>query len=96
MAQFDIAVLVGLPCLKPLALHPVVGQRRLVALGKSHTAFRLRLWQSLHRCGEAIHPVFEGNSAQLPQRVLKPLAQALETLRTANRKYPQFEYVSTK
>lgn len=85
MALFHVPVLVGLPCLYPLALHPVVGQQRLVALGKCHPAFRLRLWQPLHRCGEAICPVFAGNSAQLPQRVLKTFAQALETLRTANR-----------
>lgn len=49
MALFDIAVLVGLPRLNPLALHPVVSQQRLVALGESHAAFRRRLRQPLHR-----------------------------------------------
>jgi hypothetical protein len=85
VALFHVPILVGLAGLNPLALHPVVGQQRLVAPGESHAALGLSLRQPLHGRRQAIRPVLAGNSAQFPQRILEPLAQALETLRVADR-----------
>src|SRR5262249_16541370 len=76
MALLGVAVLVGLPDLDGLAGHAVVGQQRPVTLREQLGVSRL-----MDRQTHAVGAVLQRYAAQLPQGILKGLAEALETLR---------------
>lgn len=77
----DVAVLMRLPGLDPLPLHPVVREQRLVPPRELRLAVEI-----VDRCTEPVRAVTLRHPAQLPQRVLEPLAQTGEALRVANRR----------
>ena len=79
MGLFHIPVLVCLSCLSATGAHPEVSQQRLIALGE---LFPL---QVLDCRREPVGPVLLGQRPQLPQRVLKPQAEALKRLTETQR-----------
>jgi hypothetical protein len=80
MPLLDVAVLVGVIRLDLLADQTVMSQQPLIALREL-----LLLRQVVHRRAQPIRAVPLRHGAQLPQRVLQPFAQALETLRKTDR-----------
>ena len=80
VALLDVAVLVGAGRVDRLPGQAVVPQQRLVAALED-----LRLGPRRHRRGQAVGAVDLGHAAQLPQRVLQPLAEALEALGETDR-----------
>jgi hypothetical protein len=80
VALLGVAVLVGLAGLDRLPLQPVVLQQPLV-MPLEH----LGLGPRRHRRGEPVGAVDLRRPAHLPQRVLQPLAQALQALGKAER-----------
>jgi hypothetical protein len=76
----DVTVLVGLARLDRLALQPVVIQQPLV-MSLEH----LRLGPRRYGRGQPVGAVDLGRTAQLPQPILQPLAEALQALREAQR-----------
>jgi hypothetical protein len=80
VALLDVAVLVGAGRVDRLPGQAVVPQQRLVAALE-----HLRLGPRRHRRGQAVGAVDLGHAAQLPQRVLQPLAEALEALGETDR-----------
>jgi hypothetical protein len=80
VALLGVAVLVGLARLDGLALETVVPQQGLVSLGERRP---FSAWR--HGGRQPVGAVELGHAAQLEQGVLKPLAQALETLGEADR-----------
>ena len=81
MALLHIAVLVPLARLDGLGLQAVMREQRLVPLLERLLSFDA--W--LHRCRQPIGAVALRYAAQFPQRVLHPLAEALQALRKADR-----------
>jgi hypothetical protein len=81
MALLDIAVLVGVARLDGLTLQLVVPQQRLVASGEKRRACGPRR----NGGGQPIGAVPLRDTAQFPQRVLQPFAQALVALRETDR-----------
>jgi hypothetical protein len=81
VALLRIAVLVGLASIDGLPTQSVMAQQRLIALLEH---FRLRL-PRLHRRRQPVGAMHCRHAAQLPQRILQPLAQALQALRKTNR-----------
>jgi hypothetical protein len=79
VALLGIAVLVTLPGIDRLRLHPVVGHQGRIPAGKLRGAGRL------HRQAHTIGAVHGRHPAQGPDRVLETSAKALETLREAER-----------
>jgi hypothetical protein len=76
----DVAVLVAVGGLGLLADESVMTEQPLIPLGEL-----LPLRQVVHRRTQPIRPVPPRHGPQLPQGVLQPFAQALETLREADR-----------
>lgn len=81
MPLFDVAVLVRMVRLDLLPAHPEMRQQRLVTLCEL-----LLLGKIVHGRAHAVAAVTLRHATQLPQRVLQSLAQALETLRKADRR----------
>jgi hypothetical protein len=81
VALLHVTVLVGMPRLDRLARETVVPQQRLVTLRERRRAFRP--WRDRRR--QAIRPMQLRHAAQLPQRVLQAVAEALVALREADR-----------
>jgi hypothetical protein len=80
MRRLDIAVLVRLPRLNPLAHQSVMRQQRLIALAELPP-----LRQVVDRRTHPVAAVPLRHAAQLRQRILQTDAQTLETLAVANR-----------
>jgi hypothetical protein len=80
MPLLDVAVLVAVAGLNLLPDESVVRQQSLIALGE---LFPFR--QVVHGRAQPIRPVPQRHAAQFRQRVLQPVAQALEALRKADR-----------
>ena len=77
----DIAVLVCQPGAVGRRLHAVMGQQRLVVLGKVVPTLTIEV---THRGAEVVGTMPLWHAADLPQTALQPLAQRLETLREAH------------
>ncbi len=77
----DVAVLVGVSGLNLLPHESVMLQQSLITLPEL-----LALRGVVHGQAHAIGPVPRRHTAQLPQRILQTFAQALETLREADRR----------
>jgi hypothetical protein len=80
MTLLDVAVLVGLPGSNGLGLQAVMGQKRPVSLREP-----LGIGVGLDRGAEAVGAVLPWDPSQFPQGVLQPVAEALPTLREADR-----------
>src|ERR1035441_10796592 len=80
MPLFHIAVLVAMTSLGLLALQPVEAHQALVTIREL-----CRISHVVDRRREPVGAVPMRHFAQLPQRVLQPLAQALKTLGKAYR-----------
>lgn len=80
MALFHIAIFVRLRRINRLPLQSVILQQFLIPLLKRRPVTARR-----HRRGQRIGAMDLGDAAQLSQGVLQPVAQALITLRKANR-----------
>jgi hypothetical protein len=87
----DIPVLMSLAGSDLLSVDTVMLEKRLIARRELVT-----LTGVVDCRRQAVRPMTPGHPAQLPQRVLKPLAQALEAFRKADRPRLPVEYVSTK
>ena len=79
MGLFHIPVLVSLSCLGATRAHPEVVQQPLIALGE---LFPLQVVDGRRK---PVCSVFLGQRPQLPQRVLKPQAEALKGLTETQR-----------
>ena len=79
MALFGISILMGLAGVDGLSFQAIVGQQGAVMLLEQFTIAKV-----VHRGGEPIGAVHLGNPSQFPEGILKPLAEALETLRKAD------------
>jgi hypothetical protein len=77
----DVAVLIGVGCLNLLPYESIMTQQSLVAL-RELLPFR----GVVHRQAHPVGSVPRRHASQLPQRVLQTFAQALETLREADRR----------
>jgi hypothetical protein len=81
MPLLDVAVLVRMVRLNLLPNESIMPEQPLVALPEL-----LALGGIVHRQAHPIGPVSRRHAAQFPQRVLQPLAEALETLRETDRR----------
>jgi len=77
---FDVAVLMGMVRLDLLGRHPVVGHQRLITPGEL-----LLVGEVVHRRAHPVGTMPPRHAAQLHQRILQALAQALEALGEAHR-----------
>jgi len=81
VALFRVAVLVALAGLDGLAMQAVVTQQRLITLLERLRSFDARL----HGRRQPIRAMHLRHAAQFPQRVLQPVAEALQAFREAER-----------
>jgi hypothetical protein len=79
MALLDVAVLVALPGIDRLRLHPILLHQSVVTTREELAARRL------HRQTHPIGPMLGRHAPQGPHRVLKAVAEALKTLRETQR-----------
>jgi hypothetical protein len=78
--RFRVAVLVRLPRIGPLARHAVMGQQ--VAVPGLELPRRRQI---VHRRTQGIAAVLPRHPAQVPERILQPVRQRLERLRSTHR-----------
>ena len=79
MALLGISILMGLAGVDGLSFQAIVGQQGAVMLLEQFSIAKV-----IHCGGEPIGAVQLGNPSQLPEGILKPLAEALETLGKAD------------
>jgi len=80
VALLDVTVLVGTSSLDPPSFNIVMIKQRFVATGEL-----LRILRLVHRRRHSITPMESRNTTQLPQRVLKSLAEALQAFGETDR-----------
>jgi len=79
MALLDVAVLVALPGIDRLRLHPILLHQSVVSPREELAARRL------HRQAHPIGPMLGRHATQGPHRILKAVTETLETLRKTQR-----------
>ena len=79
MALLDVSILMGFAGVDGLSFQAIVGQQGAITLLEQITIAKV-----IHRGAEPIGAVHLGNSSQLPEGVLEPLAETLETLGKAD------------